>query len=731
MTSIAGEDILELYPVISPTAPTGGNLFLYNKQNEAIMIRYPDGTDYPIHTANSKTITVAKSGNAMFKTLKAAVDYATSNGNGFDIDVQPGLYIENNPIQLGNGNSIESDSGPMITTIVAMNANSNLIECGGSCYIRGLRLVGCTGASAVQHNQTYGNLAISEIVASACKNGIESFGYPGITMVYNTHIACDATNGCYRGIWARGGAQIYGSTVVTQGYPTNRMHHCLVSEGVHTASQTRSTISFTVAWTAFSDEAIYVNDNGRIKFTSSSMNYNTLGIHIGPTGYCDMILRGTDMLSNTNDLQIDALDCKFVGNGVELDPSKVINPNNTKINVVMFSNELEEEGMVVIGNFNVGDPGTAAKSSFGEGAPYTRSMGVLHNTNLEEGSWTDKTNAAKFKTLPSFTLFAGTGAGNCTYIGSDYPFGGMKLSFESLGTDNDASKRIWEYWNGSAWTEMKIMVTGNTPPYYSYSGNIAIGELIINIRFGLKTNDMVTYGTKTINSITKYWVRVRVTDDLEANPLVTKTKIHSSHKKINNNGYTEYFGNSRPVAHFPWSLCNTEYSGTGLVDSDIYLSDSLNIKQHHNTFPTGILSRLCFNSLMPFEIDTSFPIKLEWSVLGTSDTDGDVYWIVRWGRSCDEVNIYQNSDDAPTQAAGEKSKVITQTITNKNVYLSLHDYLDISDMNFRNDNCSDSIWVSITRHGENELDTYPGDVVMIQLAGSFIKYCEGGFITMF
>lgn len=735
MGTIAGEEILELFETLNPTAPTGGNLFLYNKMNEALMIGYPDGSEFPIHTPNDKTLVVSKNGNARFNTVKAAVEFATANGNNFEIDVQPGIYIEDNPINLGSNNTIHSDSGPFITTIVAMNSDQNLLNIGGNCFVRALRLVGCTGASAISHNQFLGNSAVTESIISACGNGVEVYGFPGTMMLFDTQVACDATNKASRGLYAHSGGEIYGSTVVLSGYPTNLMDEGIRCEGFFTSGPyyRTSLVYIAVATTNYSLVGLCVNNNGRIKFNASSSRQNVKAIHIGPTGVSEVLLRGVDMFGNTTDLHIEAEKVKFVGNGVEIDPMKIVNVHNADINIVAYSNADEEEGMYIFGKFNVGEPAHPSRTQLGSGDNYTRSMKVFWNDNGETGTWTDQTSAATFNTTPDFTLFAGTGAGCCTYWGSDFPFGGIGTRFADTTDEADIINRVWETWNGTSWEQFNIMTTSNDVPYYSYCHKFGVATGITSNRFGIKTSDMLSYGKKTLNGVEKYWVRLRATNNQVSNPTVQKCKIHSSHKRIEQDGYVEYYGDARPISKFPWEMSDIHPANTTPTNYDIFLSDNLVMNRSGNRFPNGSTTRVGFNSLMPYELDTSFPIKIQWDSVGNSDNAGDVYWVIRWGKSTIGSNIYNNDTDAPSTVLGEKSSTHTHSIGagKKDTHLICIEYISVNDMNFRNSTSNDIFWVTIERQGGHASDTYDGDIGIIQLSAFYIKWCEGGHITMF
>lgn len=96
------------------------------------------------------SLTVGKSGDVDYNTIKAAVDYATGQGvsasNPWEIKVYPGTYSEA-PMSIGPGIVLVSQSNRIDTVfVVASNASEDLFTCTGG-YFGGLNVSGVTDAA--------------------------------------------------------------------------------------------------------------------------------------------------------------------------------------------------------------------------------------------------------------------------------------------------------------------------------------------------------------------------------------------------------------------------------------------------------------------------------------------------------------------------------------------------------------------------------------------------------
>lgn len=108
------------------------------------------------------------------------------------------------------------------------------------------------------------------------------------------------------------------------------------------------------------------------------------------------------------------------------------------------------------------------------------------------GTFTTNTTEAKTNAGTPFELLAANAPGNTSlYLGLDHPF--ATLNVDVVTANVGMSTMLVEYWNGSSWA--------NT----SATDNTSLFTVDGTITWTMPT----TWATKTVNSVTKYWIRVR------------------------------------------------------------------------------------------------------------------------------------------------------------------------------------------------------------------------------
>lgn len=116
-------------------------------------------------------------------------------------------------------------------------------------------------------------------------------------------------------------------------------------------------------------------------------------------------------------------------------------------------------------------------------------------TSADTGSFTNNTAEAKTNSGSDFTLI-GAGTTDTFYVGLDQVFD--KINFD-INTVSSGLTLTAEYWNGSAWTTFPNIADGT-------SNLTSDGTIVV----GYPTN----WATNSINSTTKYWVRLRSTSNV-------------------------------------------------------------------------------------------------------------------------------------------------------------------------------------------------------------------------
>jgi len=110
-------------------------------------------------------------------------------------------------------------------------------------------------------------------------------------------------------------------------------------------------------------------------------------------------------------------------------------------------------------------------------------------------TFTDETTDANSTTTADVPLASFKTAGDCIYIGDAATFSGLLIS---MSTATVGGARVLEYYNGAAWVECETQT-------------VAVGTLLLtgtsNVIYWYPSAD---WATVAVNSVTQYWVRLRV-----------------------------------------------------------------------------------------------------------------------------------------------------------------------------------------------------------------------------
>jgi hypothetical protein len=325
----------------------------------------------------------------------------------------------------------------------------------------------------------------------------------------------------------------------------------------------------------------------RGRINGLAMTDFTTGLHIGSTGgiVTGTYLRVVDDSGFTTHVRVEATDAVFaLTNGVFREDKTDYNLS-AEIAVQHSSVVPGDEAIQITAELHVGSEDRPRESAFGGGDSHTRGMAALTNTNLEVGTWNDITSAIKDDDGSSAALFAGVGAGNCFYIGGDQEFPGLKPEITTaLGIGTGAV--VLEYWNGSAWTSIEHLSADADAPYQQYAQRLFQRVSTEQVRFN--TDGITGWATKTLNTITKYWVRVRITTAISTAPAADRIKLHTNRTEINSDGVVEHFGAAEPYRQLVWHRrLMEEMEGFAQPDSAIDIASGLSIKALQNRWQDG------------------------------------------------------------------------------------------------------------------------------------------------
>jgi hypothetical protein len=258
---------------------------------------------------------------------------------------------------------------------------------------------------------------------------------------------------------------------------------------------------------------------------------------------------------------------------------------------------------------------------FGEGDSHTREMVVFTNTNLAVGTWVDVTTEAASPSSSTFTVFPGVTAGNTIYFGGDFEFPGLKVDTTTAIVLGGSGAIEWEYWNGSAWTDLPVMATKSTADYDQYSNGTFGRVASEQIRFGQTTG----WATTSLNDESKYWVRCRITTAITTSPVMQQVKLHTNRMEINADGFIEFFGAARPTRDLvaPFKLAE-DLSGSSPGNEALTLASGITITPLDNRFNNSALDGNGFLIVIPEGLSTCHPLEFTVEWIPKDSGSGDV-----------------------------------------------------------------------------------------------------------
>jgi hypothetical protein len=335
-------------------------------------------------------------------------------------------------------------------------------------------------------------------------------------------------------------------------------------------------------------DGLYVNNaTSVVQVTNLTCALCTNGVHIGSSGgiVTGSQYRASDDSSFLRHVWVEgttAATVFTVASSFYREDKAFYHPD-ASIFVEHASNILGDAAVQFTTEVHVGDEYRPRESCFGGGDSHTRGMAALTNTNLEVGTWNNITTQIKDEDATSASLFAGVAVANCFYIGGDVQFPGLK---PTVTTARSGGALVLEYWNGTAWTQIPHVNCDANAPYGQYAQDAFSRVQNDQIRFG--TAAITGWATKSLNGITKYWVRYRVTTALTTSPAADRVKLHTNRTEINGDGIIEHFGAAEPVRQLLWhrSLME-ELVGFAQPDSQIDIATGLSIKALNNRWQNG------------------------------------------------------------------------------------------------------------------------------------------------
>jgi hypothetical protein len=581
----------------------------------------PPGTAF----TDTQIITVAKAGGD-FTSIKSAMDSISdaTSAKPYVIQVLPGVYAEDNPITGQDYVSIHCPGRHESTIMTCDNAGSNGINMGNNTDIVGLQIQGASTSGSAAFYIAAGK---EDIEWHDCKIKDCDIGWHSETNVASPNIFCrdaDIETGTCTSIFkasAGGLMNVVGAFVSNPVTATHAFHvdgsgstirvvGCRINgtnttNGVYAENGGLAVLNSS-HFRNLTIGARTAATGGTIRAVATTIEDPTTGVQCGANGRidCDAVrLSGT-----TTDIITDAATSVVTWSGGEVDSTKITRFTGSRITAMYLEGFAGDLGTSIIGEFHVGRPDDPAETCLGGGDSHTIGMAAQTNTNGEAGSWVDETADAVSDSGSTVTVFPGTGAENSLYIGGDSEFPGLKLDVTTVITLGGSGAIALEYWNGASWAALECMVTKATAPYTQYGETLFGNVQEDQIRFG----DTTGWATKSLNSVTKYWIRFRVTTAITTSPVIEQAKLHTDRMEFNADGFQERFGAARKVVDVIWHRNIADsISGSAPASENLDVSANIVLGAQANKFANSAEDSIGGALIIPDGMDTSHPIVFD------------------------------------------------------------------------------------------------------------------------
>lgn len=707
--------------------PTTGQVLTATSATNATW-QSPTGGSSP-----SRNISVAQSGGD-YTSIVDAINYAITltpvNGNGVVIEIYPGTYTETNPIIIPSYVSIKGKGSVIDTTISpATSLTAAIFQMSSNSTLQNVKLSGASGVGGIGINApSIINCVVRNILIVDCDIGFRATGS-------NCNLICRDCIANYMssapintGFLVENSATMNIVSGFAIGNPLNN-----IDTGFHCRGNSSKMILNNVL--ANYCDTGYLIENGGVGTEASmilvsgrSDNISLYAIHIGANAIGQFSsFHIEDENRSGNDLYLSDASSVFYGNGNQIRADRIIKNINSKLVSYSISNFTGDESLDIRAELHVGDYITPRETALGNGDSYVNGMYVF-TSNTPTTGFVDRTADAKDITT-TFPAFNGTGVGNTLYVG------GTITSYIGLVINVDTSSglgggtAVYEYWNGSVWTQGYYMASNREAPYLPF-GMSVLDQGNYNYRFG----DLTGFTTTTINGVLGWWVRVRITSTIGSIPQLQQIKLSPYRTEINKDGFIEFFG-TYPKKDMRLQELGMPYQPSiDGNDQPAFLSNNLNLGIINNQFYNGSVRGFGFCFKVPYGFLSSSPLRIKITWFSDNAGGGNVVWRIRYAYTTDynddtsSVSSIYGYSGYPAVSPTEQST--TLTVAAPPIRKLRTTNFDLMYPNVRYARASgegDMIFLRIERVGNNGADTHSGNINPVSVIAEYKTYCLGLF----
>ena len=314
---------------------------------------------------------------------------------------------------------------------------------------------------------------------------------------------------------------------------------------------------------------------------------------------------------------------RFVLTGARFDYQAVSIPQSLANGPTLYLEGADTQsaspGKLIAGDLDVGTFRAGRSATIGGGGPHTIGMEALANDNLEAGTWTNNTAAARDRGATPFVAFSSTAIGAAFYIGGVETFPAFEVDVSSARV---GGTMVWEYWNGATWAALPIMVTSVEQ---TRKEEWALLAEVQETRF----LEPLDWSTKALDGLTRYWIRARASVAMTTAPTLLFASLFAAAVRFDVAGHSRYFGAAAPLRRMSGidiaSLI--PISGAATTDQPINISPSISFDTLRNDFNNNAVDRAGGLFVVPNGLDTSRPIELTFRWAPAGAQTGNVEWV--------------------------------------------------------------------------------------------------------
>jgi len=670
--------------------PSNSLIKNYNKTSQIVYVS-PQGND-----TNGDG-----SANAPYLTIAYVMSQITDAGSTkyYQINVAPGVYTETNPITIKDYVSIVG--GVAATIIKPSTASSNLFVLGEQNELRNLYLIDVTSASALYAN-TAVEVVLDRVHFNSCQYGLRCNHASFIANIFQVSFFTNFTSCIYN---EAGTLKIDGLIVGSTGSATNVIYGYGTNSKIYIFNL--DSISSSVTNGVVADNGAFVN------IKNSAIENSTNAFTIGSSGSSTTIKCSGVSPTNsvTYDLLIQSATGIFKGYNANFRRDKTSITSGASVNGFGYDEYVDK--FTSFADMKVGKEGSGSSLSVGNGDTYKFNVNVL---TYDGAVYADVTNNASIS-------FPNVSAGTIIYIGdiNPFPFYGFRYTMGNTSINLGIGSIVWEYYDGgtTSWLAMNTLntISGYSDSYANQSFTSVTNGQQQSIRFdqGIKTgltevNPAATgHISISVNSITGYWIRVRIATAITTSPTFSDVRCRGSFIQHRSNGTTDYSGLARAEKLL------SAFIGNGTATSQtVSMSTNVSYRFLNNSFADSVTDTINWRFPITDNIDTSSGLMLYMDAhtpaTTASQAEFKIYTILATSTSVFNGGLTETSNTYYMVVAGGSTAYV-----NRHLFLRK---IDIS--NAKN---GDIIYASISRNATagNANDTLSNYVATTNI---YIKYRE-------